>query len=223
MTGGSHARPNIFFDLDGTLTDPREGILRSIHHALEKLNRPSPPGEELVAFIGPPLKDTFARLLDTRDGGILEEAVEFYREHFAVKGLFENEVYPGIPEALAGIRAEKKTLYVVTSKPTVYARRILEHFDLDRYFAAVYGSELDGTRVHKTDLVPFVLESEGLEPESAILVGDRGLDMEAGVQCGLGTLGVLWGFGDREELLSAGARALCSRPEDLAPALSPSP
>lgn len=211
----------ILFDLDGTLTDPRVGITRCIAHALERMGRPSPPLDDLLFAIGPPLRASLARLLgeDSRDA--VERALAHYRERFADVGLFENAPYEGIAEALQALRASGATLYVATSKPLVYAERIVRHFGLDAHFAAVHGCELDGTREDKRDLLAHLLPRHGIAPGTASMVGDRGVDMAAARHHGLRALGAVWGYGSREELTAAGAHALCEAPGELPAALGP--
>ncbi|MGD8344249.1 MAG: HAD hydrolase-like protein, partial [Desulfobacterales bacterium] len=151
---------NLLFDLDGTLTDPFDGITRSISYALDRLNRKVPPGEDWRWCIGPPLRDIFAKLLAAEDATLIEKAVAIYRERFSTVGLFENEVYDGIPETLAALNKDGHTLYVATSKPTVYALKIIDHFNLQRFFKRTYGCELDGTRGDKTSLIAYILQTE---------------------------------------------------------------
>ncbi len=149
---------NLLFDLDGTLTNPFQGITKCISYALEKMGNPSPPREELIWCIGPPLKYSFAKLLRTDNKDLVEKALAFYRERFGTVGLFENEVYEGIPEALETLQAKGHRLYLATSKPRVYAERIMDHFGLTRYFNHIYGAELDGTRNDKTSLISYILQ-----------------------------------------------------------------
>ena len=210
----------ITFDLDGTLTDPREGITRSIQHALERMGVEPPPQEALTFAIGPPLRASLARLLDDDRREVVERALAHYRERFAEVGLFENAPYEGIAEALAELRATGATLYVATSKPLVYARRIVEHFGLGEHFAAVHGCELDGTREAKRDLLEHLVATHAIEAGRAAMVGDRGVDMEAARHHGLRALGVTYGYGGAEELLGAGAQALCESPDRLPRALA---
>ena len=209
------ATTTIFFDLDGTLTDPAEGITGCIQHALERLGAEVPSKPDLTRFIGPPLSDTFSELLDTRDEQRVAEAIVLYRERFGPVGLFENSVYSGIPETLGGLRERGLELYVVTSKPHVYARKIVEHFDLAPFFREIYGAELDGTRTHKNELIEWVLEREGLDSSEAFMIGDRGVDMSGAHANGVIGVGVLWGYGSREELEEAGAQTLLGAPEEL--------
>ena len=146
-------RHAVLFDLDGTLTDPREGITRSIAHALERMGVEPPPLDQLTFAIGPPLRPTLAKLIGDETPTAVERALAFYRERFADVGLFENAVYEGIAEALRRLADQGATLYVATSKPRVYAERIVRHFDLDAHFEAIHGCELDGTREDKRDLL----------------------------------------------------------------------
>lgn len=209
---------NFLFDLDGTLTDPKEGITRSIAHALERMGVAPPPLAQLTFAIGPPLRQSLARLIGTEEREAVERCLAYYRERFADVGLFENEAYAGIAEALAALRGSGATLYVATSKPRIYAERIVRHFGLDAHFAAVHGCELDGTREAKRELLEHIIGHHALERRGAAMVGDRDVDMIAARHHGLGALGVTYGYGGREELLGAGAHALCDRPAEL-PAL----
>jgi len=206
------------FDLDGTLTDPREGITRSIAYALERLGVAPPPLAQMEFAIGPPLRASLARLLGTDSRETVEIALAHYRERFADVGLFENTPYAGIDDALRTLAATGATLVVATSKPAVYARRIVEHFALGAHFAEVHGCELDGTREDKRDLIAHILPHHGFEAARAVMIGDRDVDMRAGRHHGLATVGALWGFGSREELVEGGAQALCASAGDL-PAL----
>jgi len=206
---------NFLFDLDGTLTDPYQGITRCISHALLALGRPAPPQMDLRWCIGPPLKNSFARLLASDDDTLAEEAVAIYRERFGSVGLFENEVYGGIPEALTALQEVGHILYVATSKPTVYAKQIVEHFDLQRYFRAIHGSELDGTRSDKTNLISHILQSEGIASSETLMIGDRKHDMIGAKANGVCGIGVLWGYGTQDELEASGAHACIRRPQEL--------
>lgn len=191
---------NLLFDLDGTLTDPFVGITRCIQHALSQLGRAAPPSAELSRFIGPPLRGTFAELLSTNDDAAISRAVASYRERFAAEGMLENDVYPGVGSGLEKLTADGHRLWVVTSKPGIYARKIVAHFGLASWFRETYGSELDGENSNKGDLVRVVLESEGLAPTETWMIGDRSHDIRAGRVNGTRTVGVLWGYGTPEEL-----------------------
>ena len=202
----------ILFDLDGTLTDPREGITRSIAYALERLGHVPPPLDDLTFAIGPPLRASLAKLIGTDSREPVERALAHYRERFADVGLYENAPYEGIAQALATLRDSGHALYLATSKPRVYAERIVNHFALDVHFEAVHGCELDGTREDKRDLLAHLFEQHGLDPAHAAMVGDRGVDMVAGRHHGARAIGVLWGYGSRDELLESGAQVLIEDP-----------
>lgn len=210
------SRASIFFDLDGTLCDPREGIVRCLQYALEQLGHATPPDDELVCYIGPPLYDSFATLLNSSDTQLVKRAVELYRERFVSKGMFENTLYAGIPDALRKLKIQHFQLHVVTSKPSIFARQIIAHFGLERFFHNIYGSELDGTRADKRQLIAHVLEQELIHPPEAVMVGDREDDIKGAIANGVRPVGVLWGYGSREELTEAGASVLYETPESLA-------
>jgi phosphoglycolate phosphatase len=210
---------NILLDLNGTLTDPRQGIVGCIKHALNGLALRCPSDAELARYIGPPLQETFGELMGSTDPARIDAAVALYRERFAVTGMFENTVYPGVPAALAALKTLGAVLYVATSKPAVYAVRIVEHFGLDEFIHTVYGSELDGTRSNKAQLIAHILTTESLSPGSTYMVGDRLHDVVGAKANGVFPVGVLWGYGSREELVTAGAAVLCESPATLCAAL----
>lgn len=203
------------FDLDGTLTDPFEGISRCVRHALEIMTVPVPDNGALRKWIGPPLRTSFQTHLDLEGGGDVDRAVQLYRDRFATVGLFENSVYEGIPELLSLLASQSIRLIVATAKPTVYARRIVEHFELDRWFETSYGSELDGRRSDKLDLLRHIISEQDLEPSECIMVGDREQDMAAACRHGMHAVGALWGYGTPVELLEAGAQTLLGSPLEL--------
>lgn len=207
--------PVLLFDLDGTLTDPQPGIVGCIRHALDCLGQASPSEERLVSFIGPPLRGAFATLLDTSDRERVEKAMTLYRERYGTVGLFENAVYDGVPEMLDEARANGSPCFVATGKPLVYTNRIMEHFGLSDRFAGIYGSELDGRFDDKAELLEHLLRQERIEPPDALMIGDRAADVVAARKNGLRSIGVLWGFGDRQELEDAGADVLCASPVEL--------
>ena len=159
----------LLFDLDGTLTDSRPGIVACIRHSLEQLSVACPADDVLTSFIGPPLRGTFATLLGTSDTRLVEEALRLYRVRYASTGLYENQVYEGIPEMLEAVRGPSSVMYVATSKPAVYAERILDHFGLGRHFVKVYGPALDGRFDNKADLLSHMLATEGIRPENALM------------------------------------------------------
>ncbi len=203
----------IFFDLDGTLTDPKPGITKSIQHALTELGHQPPPADDLTWCIGPPLLASFERILG--DEAMANSALTLYRERFADVGLFENAVYPGIADGLRKLGESGRPLYVATSKPAVYAERIIRHFELDDHFHRVFGAELDGTRADKTDLLRFALAETGIEAAGAVMVGDRSHDIVGAHNNGMTSVGVLYGYGDRAELEEAGADDVVETVEDL--------
>ena len=206
----------IALDLDGTLTDPGEGIFACVRHALRALNLPVPTDDSLRAWIGPPLLGSFTAWYDEigadKDP---HQALALYRERFSAVGLFENEVYPGMEAALDGLREAGHRLYLATSKPEVYARRITSHFGLDTRLQGVYGSELDGRRADKVELLRHILAREGIDPATCAMVGDREYDMRAARAHGMLAVGVLWGYGSQRELEAAGAQALATNPQHL--------
>lgn len=206
---------NILLDLDGTLTDPGEGILNCVRHALDRMGYDIPPESSLKQYIGPPLHDTFRELLTTDDTELVEQAIAFYRERFAPVGLYENNLYPGIPETLEHLRSRGARLYLATSKPRVFAEKIIDYFQLRSFFQTLHGSELDGTRVRKPDLIGYILTEEKLRPEECIMVGDRKHDALGAIANNVVPHGVLWGYGSQNELEEAGCRALHAQPEDL--------
>lgn len=191
-----------------------------MRHALDQLARACPPDEVLASFIGPPLRSTFATLLESSDRELIERAMALYRERYGDTGLFENQVYDGIPEMLAGAAREASASFVATSKLTAYAERIVKHFGLDHHFAGVYGAELGGRFENKVDLLAHVLATERIAPEAAVMVGDRAVDILAATAHGVRSIGVLWGYGSEAELAAAGADALCLAPGELASCLS---
>ncbi|MBR4086881.1 MAG: HAD-IA family hydrolase, partial [Clostridia bacterium] len=175
---------NILFDLDGTLTDPALGIKNSIRYALNKQNRPVLNDENLNAFIGPPLIDTFMKFCDvTRKEA--ESLVADYREYFRSKGMFENKVYPMIPEMLTALKKDGCSLFVATSKPEPFAKTILEHFDLAKYFDFIGGSTLQETRTTKTEVIEYVLKENQLNVKDCLMVGDRCYDIEGAKNCNI--------------------------------------
>ena len=194
----------LLFDLDGTLTDPMVGITSSVQYALEKFGIHVRYLKELIPFIGPPLAESFQKFYGFSKEDA-ERAIQYYREYYAPKGIFENEVYEGIPEMLAHLTEAGFTLLVATSKPTVFARKVLKHFGMEDYFSFVGGSELDGSRTKKAEVISYILKTCGIEAKEAIMIGDRRHDIEGGKACGLESVGVLYGYGTEQELTEAGA------------------
>ena len=203
----------LLLDLDGTLTDPKLGITSCIRFALERMGRPAPPADELHWCIGPPLIESFRTLVGRDDA---ERALVLYRERYSTLGMFENELYPGIVAMVAGQAALGRHICLATSKPHVFAKPILEHFKLAGHFAGIYGSELDGTRVEKPDLLPYIAEREGIARGNAIMVGDRRFDVEGARSIGALSVWADWGYGEADECKAAGPDVICGTPSDLA-------
>ncbi len=206
----------ILFDLDGTLTDARNGITRCIQYSLGRLKRDVPSGDDLLWCIGPPLRQSFSHLLGSNDSVLVEQAMDYYRERFSSTGLYENTVYPGISPALRSLHASGLNLFLATAKPTVFATRILDHFDLTQFFRGVYGSELDGRLSDKTDLVAHILSTEGLDPRSTLIVGDRSHDVVGGQANGIRTAMVTYGYGSPAEIEAAQPDFVFHTPRALA-------
>lgn len=205
----------ILFDLDGTLTDPGIGITNSVMYALDKFGISVGDRSELYKFIGPPLWESFKRFY-----GFSEEqskrAVEYYREHYKVTGIFENAVYDGISELLTTLKASGKTLLVATSKPEIFAKQVLEHFDLSEYFTFIAGSELDGTRVNKVEVIRYALYSCGItDLATTVMIGDREHDILGAQKAGIAAIGVLFGYGSRLEHEEAGADFVAETVADI--------
>ena len=205
----------LLFDLDGTLTEPKVGITKSVAYALKYYGIHVEDLDTLCPFIGPPLKESFMKFYGFDDAKA-EEAVEKYREYFRPHGVYQNEVYEGVPEMLKALRASGKTLILATSKPTVFAEIILDHFGLRQYFDVVVGSELDGRRVNKDEVVACALEEAKVsDKEQAVMIGDREHDIMGGKKNGLAAIGVLYGHGSREELQRTGADVIVETVAEL--------
>ncbi len=205
----------ILFDLDGTIIDSEPGILESVRYALRKLGAPEPEYPVLRRFIGPPLRDSFRDYCGLSPEQA-EQAVAFYREWYAPHGKLNCQVYPGIPALLQRLQKAGCTLALATSKPEGFARDILAHFCLGRYFSLIGGATLDGTRDNKVDVLRYVLaQFPTVNRSEAVLVGDTRFDMEGARLAGIPAIGVLYGFGSREELEKGGAKAVAEQVEDL--------
>lgn len=203
----------LFFDLDGTLIDSAIGITRCVAHALERLGHPVPPPDQLRRWIGPALRVSFAPLLG--DDARVEQAVAHYRERFETEGWKEHEVYPGIGEAIESLHAAGHRLAVVTAKNEPHARRILEHLPFGHRFEDIVGATADGRLSHKPELVGEALRRLGIAHREVTMIGDRHMDIEGARAHGLGSVGVLWGFGGEDELRGAGADHVVATPAQL--------
>ncbi|MES2659240.1 MAG: HAD hydrolase-like protein [Verrucomicrobiota bacterium] len=210
---------HILLDLDGTLTDSRPGIITSLQHALAENGLPFPAADDLLWCIGPPILESVQKLVGLDSPHLFEPTVLKYRERYSAVGLFENEVYPDIENVLIELREIGHTLHVATSKPEIYAKRIIDHFGLDKYFATVNGSELDGTRANKADLIAHILERENIALTDVVMVGDREHDTIGARKNGIPAIGVLWGYGTGAELMGSGAIACVRTPRLLADSL----
>lgn len=201
---------HLLFDLDGTLTDPAEGITRSVQYALRRFGIEVDDLHSLTSFIGPPLAESFREFYGFDDERI-PEAIRVMREYFGSRGWRENRLYEGMPQLLGRLRAAGYTLAVATSKPVVFARRILDHFDLARHFAFTGGAELDGRRQAKAEVIAHVLrEMHVADTASCLMIGDRRHDIAGAAAVGMDSCGVLWGYGSREELAEAGATRIAA-------------
>lgn len=203
----------IFFDLDGTLTDPGEGITNSVMHALKKYGIEGRNREEFYSFIGPPLHESFGKYLGCSEEESLR-AVEYYREYYRDRGIFENRVYDGIPELLERLKNAGYILAVASSKPEVFVKMILEHYGLEKYFDFAGGALLDGSRVKKADVISHVLNNLPTRGE-ILMVGDREHDVLGAADFGMDCLGVTFGYGSRQELENAGAKYIADSPEEI--------
>ena len=202
-------------DLDGTLTQSEEGIIKSAQHALREMGREVPGVDVMRAFIGPPLLDSFMECYGF-DKEKAQTAIDYYRERFRVKGLYENVVYDGIPEMLRKLKDSGKKLILATSKPEPFAKEILRHFGLEEYFVYAAGSNFDGTRTAKAEVIEYALESADISDKSAcIMIGDREHDIIGANKTGLDSIGVLYGYGNKDELQSAGATFIAENVTDI--------
>jgi phosphoglycolate phosphatase len=189
---------HVFFDLDGTLVDPKVGITKSILYALEKMGVQTPPNDSLDWCIGPPLHLSMQKLLSSTDESMAERAVGFFAERFETVGKYEGLVYPGTSDALARIRQLGQKIYLATSKPQIVASDIVKHFGLDSYFDGVYGSLHD-----KATLIEHILTAESIEPTDALMVGDREHDVIGAQKCFVRSVAVTYGYGSGDELKAA--------------------
>jgi phosphoglycolate phosphatase len=201
----------LIFDLDGTISDPSKGFVRSINHAFRSVGLPELEPDVVAPEIGPPLEETLAKLQPGTDESVIGELISAYRSRYSTVGYAENVVYTGIPEAIEGLLQQGIRLGICTSKRKDFAEKILSTLDLLHHFAFVDGGDIG---VSKTEQLAALLQT-GVVNQEAVMIGDRHVDMEAAKASGLSSVGVLWGFGDREELSRAGAGMILSRPNEL--------
>ncbi|ARZ62393.1 MULTISPECIES: HAD family hydrolase [Bacillus] len=193
------------FDLDGTLTDPKEGIVNSVLYALKKVGIEELHISELDSFIGPPIQQSFVERYNMNEGEV-ERAVFYFREYLKQRGLLENNIYEGIPILLKQLKDTGNHLFIATSKPTIFAEQVIEHFQLTNYFEDIIGSNLDGTRIKKEEIIAHILQTnEELNKEEIVMIGDRKHDIIGANQNGIASIGVLYGYGSETELTEVGA------------------
>lgn len=206
---------HVLFDLDGTLTDPHVGIVESFRFALQKCGQTVPDASALNWVIGPPLRESFIKLVPDATSDLVQQMVAAYRERYAPIGMFENHVYSGVPDMLQTLTSHGIACYVATSKAHVYAKKILAHFNLDSYFRGIHGSELDGTRERKGEVIASVLSEHGLHPGKCVMIGDREHDILGATENNMTAIGVSYGFGCLSELTTAGARYVAQSPREI--------
>lgn len=205
---------NILFDLDGTLTDSKLGITKSVQYALNKLDIVEEDLEKLEAFIGPPLISSFMKYYSMTEQEA-KTAVEYYREYFAKTGLYENQVYEGIVELLELLVSYNKKLMVATAKPTFYTEKILNYFDIDHYFSFICGSNLDGTRTEKHEIIRHVMQETGIDKKTTVMIGDRKYDITGAQENGIQSIAVTYGYGSKKELTEAGPTHIVEGVQEL--------
>lgn len=206
---------HVLFDLDGVLSDNSDGIIGGVVHSMKSFSLEIPNRSELLRFIGPPLKNAFMEFCGLSEIDS-ERAVTIYREYFRERGIFENTMYNGIPEMLESLKVGGKKLYVATSKPEEFARRICVHFGIDGYFEFIGGATFDGKRGRKADVIRYVMDKFNITPSDSVMIGDRHHDVSGAEECSIPCIGVLYGFGSKEELEAAGADATVESVCDIA-------
>lgn len=203
------------FDLDGTVTDPKKGIVNSVLYALEKVGIEELHVSELDSFIGPPIQQSFVERYNMNEGEV-ERAVFYFREYLKQRGLLENSVYEGIPNLLKQLKDTGNRLFIATSKPTIFARQVIEHFQLTNYFEDIIGSNLNGTRIKKEEIIAHILQqNEGLNKEEVVMIGDRKHDIIDANHNGIASIGVLYGYGSENELIEVSATHIAKDIEEL--------
>lgn len=204
----------VLFDLDGTLTEPSLGITNSVMYAFKKFGIEIKDRSELYKFIGPPLIDSFVEYYGfTRENAL--KAIEYYREYYSVKGIFENRLYDGIKELLASLYSKGKKIILATSKPQKFAEQILKHFEIDKYFCFVGAATMDEKRTQKDEVIEYVLKECEIDTSKAVMIGDRKYDVLGAHKFGIKAIGVTFGFGSREELTQSGADFIADTPKEI--------
>lgn len=206
----------ILFDLDGTLTESGEGITKCVQHALDKLGKPEADLKKLEVFIGPPLMEQFMKYADL-DEPTARKAVEYYRERYSTIGIFENRLYPGVENMLQELKRKKYLLAVASSKPEYYVKQILDHFHLTEYFNEIVGSEMNGSRTNKTEVIEETLKRLGLDGhrDQVLMIGDKEHDILGARKAGVDCVAVSYGYGTEEEIAAAGPLQTVSSAEEL--------
>lgn len=206
------------FDLDGTITDSGPGIMNAIRYAVKKRGLPEVSEDVLQSFIGPPLKEQFRSVfgLSDEEGTLM---VATYREYYGEKGIFENRVYDGVPEVFQKLQEAGVRILMATSKPEKYAKQIAEYFKISRYFGFIGGACMDGRRTDKHEVIEYVIDSCKVCRENAVMIGDRRHDIVGASKSGIHSIGVLYGYGSREELEKAGAESIAATPGDIVRAI----
>ena len=211
---------NVLFDLDGTIMDPKEGFVKCIQYALNRLGQPSLDEDYIANMIGPPLQATFEELLHSNDIELIKGAVDLYRRRYSELGLFENAVYPGIIELFEFLYGNDCNIWVVTFKPVIWTEKIVNHFSLDRWLSGVYGPSLDERLFDKIRLVESVILDGKIAPENAAIVGDRKEDVSAGKLNGITTIGVTYGYGSQKEIVESFPDYICNTPFEVQQVIS---
>ena len=208
----------ILFDLDGTITESGPGIINSVYYALTKMGYKVEDRSTLLCFIGPPLSESFQKFFGMTEAQAAE-GIRCYREYYTEKGIFENSVYEGLEESLTILKQHGKKLAVATSKPEQFAKQIIVHFGLDKYFDVICGASMDESLVAKADIMANALKELGISEEErskVLMVGDREHDIFGAKKNQVASMGVLYGYGDRAELETAGADYFVDAAEDIA-------
>lgn len=206
----------ILFDLDGTLTDPKEGITKCVQYALEKMNQPVPPADELLWYIGPPLRDSFAQSLQTENANLIEQAVHLYRERYAQKGIYECILFEGIKQLLTNLNNSGNKIVLATSKAEIYALQLLQHYQIDHLFTLIVGSNLDGTMCDKTEIIAHILgQLPDMNRNKVVMIGDRIFDITGAKNNNLDCIGVTYGYGSVEEITEANPTYIAKSVEQL--------
>jgi len=205
---------NILFDLDGTLTDPYLGITNAVKYSLRKFGIEENNENTLRALIGPPLETSFMEFYQF-DINKTKTAIGYYREYFSEKGIYENKLYPGIEDVLAKIKDRNKTIILATSKPAIFASKILKYFNIDKYFYDMTGSNLDGTLGEKDEIIKFIIEKHDLKPETTIMIGDRKYDISGAHKNNIHSIAVMYGYGSKEELEQSNPTYFCENVPDI--------